>query len=128
MPGGDRTGPNGFGPSTGRRLGYCFGYDTPGFTQGLGLGFRRAYGRTRGWGRNRGIIYGNYLPLQNAYYEPPLVSIPVYKSVENIDPYSSEGQLEMLKQEKEYMESELKDLQNAIEDISKRISKLEENK
>ncbi len=58
MPGGDRTGPQGKGPKTGRGLGYCSGSDKPGFesdepTQGLGLnnGFRR--GRGQGRGRNR---------------------------------------------------------------------------
>ena len=29
MPGGDRTGPEGYGPRTARRLGYCAGYDSP---------------------------------------------------------------------------------------------------
>ncbi|MCK4238634.1 MAG: DUF5320 domain-containing protein, partial [Candidatus Lokiarchaeota archaeon] len=28
MPGGDRTGPGGLGPMTGRALGYCAGYST----------------------------------------------------------------------------------------------------
>ncbi|MGE0793627.1 MAG: DUF134 domain-containing protein [Candidatus Woesearchaeota archaeon] len=42
MPGGDKTGPQGKGPKTGRGLGYCSGSDKPGFeseepTQGLGL-------------------------------------------------------------------------------------------
>ena len=31
MPRGDRTGPEGFGPMTGRAAGYCGGYDEPGF-------------------------------------------------------------------------------------------------
>ncbi len=31
MPGGDHTGPLGAGPGTGRRMGYCAGYDQPGF-------------------------------------------------------------------------------------------------
>ena len=31
MPRGDRTGPEGFGPMTGRAAGYCSGYDEPGF-------------------------------------------------------------------------------------------------
>lgn len=52
MPRGDRTGPMGEGSMTGRRLGYCAGYDRPGFTGGggrglgLGLGYR---GRGRGF-------------------------------------------------------------------------------
>lgn len=42
MPNGDRTGPQGKGPKTGRGLGYCSGSDKPGFesdepTQGKGF-------------------------------------------------------------------------------------------
>lgn len=58
MPGGNRKGPLGDGPQTGRGLGYCAGYDEPGYidTQtalGLGRGFRWG-GRGRGAGRGRG--------------------------------------------------------------------------
>jgi len=42
MPGRDRTGPQGAGSRTGRGMGYCAGYDRPGF------GFRRG-GTGRGW-------------------------------------------------------------------------------
>lgn len=53
MPGGDRTGPSGAGPGTGRGLGYCGGYDRPGYVNPP-LGFRGGvdYGRGatgRGW-------------------------------------------------------------------------------
>ncbi|MGB9888435.1 MAG: DUF5320 domain-containing protein [Anaerolineae bacterium] len=41
MPAGDRTGPMGMGPMTGRRAGYCAGYANP----GPGRGF---------WGRDGG--------------------------------------------------------------------------
>lgn len=53
MPGGDRTGPAGEGPMTGRQLGYCAGndrmgsyYPRRGFGRGLGYGrgFRRGFG------------------------------------------------------------------------------------
>jgi len=49
MPGGDRTGPLGFGPMTGRALGYCAGYNTPGyanprFGRGFGLNLTPYYG------------------------------------------------------------------------------------
>ncbi len=43
MPGGDRTGPQGMGPRTGRGLGDCGVADQP----RLGLGF--GVGRGRGW-------------------------------------------------------------------------------
>lgn len=51
MPRGDRTGPNGMGPMTGRGAGYCTGYDRPGFANpvnrqlGYGMQYRRGYGR-----------------------------------------------------------------------------------
>jgi len=63
MPRGDRTGPMGYGPMTGRGMGYCAGYDSPGYTKpgfgyrgfggGRGRGFAHGFGRGfgRGWGR-----------------------------------------------------------------------------
>ena len=55
MPWGDRTGPLGLGPRTGRGLGFCSGFNSPGFTKGSGWGFGRGWGRGlgRGWGRGR---------------------------------------------------------------------------
>jgi hypothetical protein len=71
MPGGNRMGPRGAGPKTGRGLGDCADRDQPGYAvpqpvqrSGLGLGFRWAgRGRGRGnrfnaglwpeWGRGR---------------------------------------------------------------------------
>ena len=42
MSGGDGTGPLGYGPRTGRGLGYCAGFSRPGYMQsGQGLGLRR---------------------------------------------------------------------------------------
>jgi Family of unknown function (DUF5320) len=49
MPGRDRTGPLGAGPRTGRGLGYCSGYNQPGFTNPI-PGFRSGFGvGGRGW-------------------------------------------------------------------------------
>ncbi len=49
MPGGDRTGPRGAGPMSGKAAGYCAGYPVPGYANSLG-----GYGRGgRGWGRGR---------------------------------------------------------------------------
>ena len=46
MPAGNRTGPQGMGPRTGRGAGYCTGYNGPGFVnQGFGGGFGRGFGR-----------------------------------------------------------------------------------
>lgn len=55
MPRGDRTGPNGAGAMSGRRMGFCVGNDVPGFhnqeanyRSGDGFGFRHRFG-----GRNQ---------------------------------------------------------------------------
>jgi hypothetical protein len=51
MPGGDRTGPAGFGPMTGRAAGYCAGYPVPGYMNPIpGRG---------NWGRGGGRGYRN---------------------------------------------------------------------
>lgn len=51
MPLGDRTGPMGMGPMTGRGAGYCGGFGSPGYTNpgmGRGMGMGRG-GGGRGW-------------------------------------------------------------------------------
>ncbi len=60
MPRGDRTGPMGAGPMTGRGAGWCAGYERPGFAastpgRGLGLGYRGGRGR-------RNMYYATGLP------------------------------------------------------------------
>jgi len=49
MPGGDRTGPVGMGPMTGRAAGFCAGFPvpgnaTPGGGRGMGMGRARGFG------------------------------------------------------------------------------------
>lgn len=65
MPGGDRTGPVGQGPRTGRAMGYCAGADMPesaNSTIGWGRGGGQGRGSGRGgggaWGRGRGGAAG----------------------------------------------------------------------
>jgi len=50
MPLGDRTGPRGLGPKTGRGLGYGSGFNTPGYITGGSGGFGFGLGRRRGYG------------------------------------------------------------------------------
>lgn len=58
MPGGDRTGPMGAGPMTGRGMGYCGGYQRPGVYNPIAGG--------RGWfGFGRG---GGGFGWRNRYY------------------------------------------------------------
>jgi len=63
VPRGDRTGPAGFGPMTGRGLGYCAGNVVPGFMVGPGWG--------RGWGRGRGGAWGRRWGFRAGYFGPP---------------------------------------------------------
>ena len=62
MPAGDRTGPMGMGPRTGRGAGFCAGYDAPGYANAIpGRGFwgRGWRGGGRGW---RHMYYATGLP------------------------------------------------------------------
>jgi len=61
MPGGDRTGPMGMGPMTGRGAGFCAGFGAPGYANpvfGYGRGVGRGMGRGRRFGRGRGLGRG----------------------------------------------------------------------
>jgi hypothetical protein len=69
MPRGDRTGPAGMGPMTGRAAGYCAGSGTPGFmnpyggrvSPALGGAGRYPYADAAGgWGANP--AYGSFRP------------------------------------------------------------------
>jgi hypothetical protein len=57
MPRGDKTGPAGLGPMTGRGMGYCNGYNLPGSSQFADTRFGCGFGRgcARGMGRGRGF-------------------------------------------------------------------------
>ena len=105
MPGGDRTGPIGRGPMTGRALGFCVGYPNPGYSTnpGYSRGFGRGWGRGFGrgfWGRGRGFWWRNYSPAP--YYSPSLSK----------------------EEEKTYFENMLKGLEEEIKDVKERIKEL----
>ena len=72
MPRGDRTGPWGQGPMSGRAMGYCAGYPNPGFMSfGPGFGFGRGFGRGRGWrGFGFGPTWGYSYPPMMGYGYP----------------------------------------------------------
>ena len=79
MPAGDNTGPLGMGPRTGRGLGYCSGYNAPGFAQaipGKGLGRGRGRGRCFGAGAGFGRGFAMRGPLQAGY-----APFPAYQQV-----------------------------------------------
>ncbi len=119
MPGGDRTGPAGYGSRTGRGLGYCSGYDRPGFTQGTprgGGGFGRGWGRgfRQGfWGRGRGFW------RRDNYVDPNYGPTPYYQ---DNSPEVHKGE------EKSYLENMVKDLEVELKAIKERIQELSKEK
>ena len=123
MPRGDRTGPAGMGSLTGRGLGYCAGFDSPGYMRTPGLGRGLGLGWGPGWGRGRGRgRYWRGVGYRYPYYDPIRV-IPAPYSVQPA--LTKENRLEMLKQEKEYLETEMSDIKSSVDDLSKRIAELE---
>ncbi|HUU26805.1 MAG TPA: DUF5320 domain-containing protein [archaeon] len=76
MPFGNRTGPMGFGPLTGRGAGYCAGYTVPGYMNpvpGIGMGSGR--GRGMGW---RHCYYATGLPGWARAGRAPVLGVPFY--------------------------------------------------
>ena len=126
MPGGDGTGPRGFGPMTGRGAGFCTGFGIPGYANFVaGRGYR-ALGRGRGgggrgyrnwfygtgltgWQRAAGYMpaWGNPPNYGGSYYAPPM-------TVSN-----RQQEVDALKAQAEYLE-------DALEGIRMQLKELEE--
>ncbi len=101
MPRGDRTGPAGMGPMSGRGAGFCAGFNAPGFMNAvpgrMGIGYVRGCGR----GFGMGMGWRNGWSFQYA---------PV--------PYSQIDELTNLRNQAKYLDQ-------ALQSINKRISELE---
>ncbi len=85
---------------TGRGMGYCAGFNAPGF---MNSGFRRGMGR--GFGRGRGFAWRaraiQAVPIQQV--QPTVIT---------------------KKQEKQFLEQELETLKEEMSEIEKRLKKL----
>ncbi len=117
MPGGDRTGPMGMGPMTGRAAGFCAGNNVPGYMNpygGRGMGYRwggmGGRGRGGGFGRRRGFF------AQGAYPElaPGAAPYPYDAPM----PFDAGAELDAL-------QNQAQSLRSALENIEKRIGELE---
>ncbi len=120
MPGGDRTGPVGYGPMTGRAAGYCAGYGVPGYMNPI-PGFGRGFGMfSRGRGFGRRTMYNPRGLLRPRFWGAPFVQgmpMPGYA-----DPYQAptkEEELEILKEQRDFLNKEAKGLEKRIADLSK---------
>jgi len=92
MPNGDGTGPNGQGSMTGRGLGFCAGFNSPGYMNpGRGRGFRQGMGR--GFGRGFGF----------RQVQPQVITESEEKAMLN-------QELEAIKAEQKEIEARLKEL------------------
>lgn len=109
MASGDRTGPMGQGPRTGRALGHCSGYEDPGYTKGfggrgrgLGFGFRGGRGHAHGMGFHFGWPFQGYVPENPCTYT-----------------FSEEDEIKLLKSQRESLEREQKDIEKRLDDLEK---------
>jgi len=126
MPAGDRTGPRGMGPMTGRAAGFCAGYLVPGYMNPIpGRGF--GFGRGRGFGFGRGLGLGfrggrGWAGYGAAPYAAPAypyaAAIPPYVAPYGAAPTPQQQETDVLKGQAEYFE-------DALEGIKKRIAELE---
>lgn len=111
MPGGDRTGPYGIGPMTGRAAGFCAALGVPGYANLAARGCR-AWGRGRGGGGRgfRNVFYGmpawgNSFAYGGPYYAPTTAT--------------TRQELDALRAQAEYLE-------DALEGIRMQLKELEE--
>ncbi|GAB4530094.1 MAG: hypothetical protein Kow0063_07800 [Anaerolineae bacterium] len=114
MPAGDRTGPGGWGPMTGRGLGYCAGYGAPGYANpapGLGRGRGWWGGGGRGW---RHWYYATGLPGWARYGYRPFAAYPPYWQ-----PPSDEEETEFLKNQAEALKRELDAINKRLDELEK---------
>ncbi|OGP53908.1 MAG: hypothetical protein A2Y65_01655 [Deltaproteobacteria bacterium RBG_13_52_11] len=123
MPRGDGTGPMGMGSMTGRRGGYCAGYDMPGYANpAFGRGY---FGPGMGRGSGRGLrfrhwFYATGLPFcapMNPFFQWPQAGAPPYGS----PPMDKETEIDMLK-------AEAADMEDALKQIQDRLTKLQDEK
>jgi hypothetical protein len=114
MPGGDRTGPMGEGPMTGRAAGYCAGYPEPGYAPpGFGRGF--GFGWGGGWGRGwRHRYYATGLPRWARGTAPAWGWGPAYGPPA---PPTREQEADALKAQAQWLKGQLDDIQQRLTEL-----------
>jgi hypothetical protein len=115
MPRGDRTGPRGLGPLTGRATGYCAGFAIPGYANPFGMRWRRrGFGFGRGAGRGWRWRYYAGPPYQAMGYYPyqPQAAYPTDEDLRKYE-------LQDLEREADILREELKEIEARIEEIKK---------
>ena len=108
MPGGDRTGPVGEGPMTGRAAGYCTGGVQPGFAGRFPGRFSRRSGFFGGFRGRRQRRYFSDYGLDPDFYRERRV------------PLSRKEQAEELKNQAEYLKENLDAVNLRIQELEKK--------
>ena len=111
MPRGDGTGPMGYGPMTGRGMGYCVavpGYLNPGYGPGRGLGRGFGRGLGRGFGRGMGWRWWNQ-PAGGWAYPPAAPYAPANPGAE----------ADFLRNQARLLEEELGSIRGRLEELEK---------
>ena len=123
MPFGDGTGPRGMGQMTGRRMGYCAGYPTPGYMMnpGFGQGFGRGGGRgRRNWfyatGMPGWMRAAQGMPAFGGWMRTPVMNPGAFPGAYPNAPTSQEESA-MLKDQAEFMKQQLDEIQKRINDL-----------
>lgn len=114
MPRGDRTGPTGQGPITGRAAGYCAGYPTPGYANlnpggGRRMGWRRGgmgFGGGRGFGRGMAPLDA---PMPAQAYPYPAYPPPAA---------NSEIECDFLKSQQQALQQQLDAVKQRLDELS----------
>jgi hypothetical protein len=115
MPAGNKTGPTGAGPQTGRAAGYCAGYPTPGYANPPHAGYGRGYGRGYHRGHRRGFC-------RNWYTIPPTPINPQAAPI--TQPLPPEQEVTALENYQKNLTAEKADLEQEIEGVRARIEEL----
>lgn len=107
MPRGDRIGPYGAGPMTGRGAGFCAGYGVPGYANPIGR-----FGACGFGGRGRGFRHwflATGLPgwMRFGYNAPAPYQ------------YSKDDEKSFLKQQVDYLSKTIENLNNRLEELEK---------
>jgi len=125
MPGGDRTGPMGIGPRTGRAAGYCAGFGMPGYANPIG---GRGFGRGGSYGFGMGFGGGSFgRGWRNRFYATGMPGFGIGRRAWPIQDYGYQpgyasrtarvDEKAALMEEAEYLKTELENINRRLDEI-----------
>lgn len=117
MPFGDGTGPQGFGPGTGRGTGYCAGFGMPGSMNPVPIGAGFGFGRGRAMGCQ---WFGGGRGGRNWYRATGLPRWARAGYGYSSSPsFTAKDETNFLREEAEFLRKQLEDIQNRISTLEK---------